>query len=503
MAKKLPPHVSKTKDGKTRVRYRKSQKYPIEYDKTFDTDEEAIAANEEYLGKIALRIYSKKTKADIKFADFCDYVYDWYRNKTKKVSQRTLKFYRTYMNILKLHFGNMNLRDISTIMIEQYLISESRRQKMGNKAKVGEQISSVTLHHEFVVLRMLFNRAFRWGFIEENPITEVEEPEFTEKEIIVPPYEELENIEAKIMKAPIKERVLFLLAFYTGMREEEVCGLHLDSFNREEGTVHVQRVVVQDDLTREFIEDRPKSKRSVRTLPLPSKFFDILDEYLSFRKLQVDYLKKKTNGSYKELPNLFLNKDGHFYRSGTLAHQWAKFRKKYNIDLTYHGLRHYFLTNQMNYNDDITARDVQELAGHANIKTTNRYIHPDREKIKKNATNIYNKFSREKLYCNGENTLTLPIEHVTTIILGDSKYSKTDELQITLEELSRESVDLFNISKVMDDCKNYLLANYPSLLRIEKYRYVKSNEEEILNKIAKEFGKEFQIEMSQNLDLEI
>ena len=183
MAKKLPPHVSKTKDGKTRVRYRKSQKYPIEYDKTFDTDEEAIAANEEYLGKIALRIYSKKTKADIKFADFCDYVYDWYRNKPKKVSQRTLKFYRTYMNILKLHFGNMNLRDISTIMIEQYLISESRRQKMGNKAKVGEQISSVTLHHEFVVLRMLFNRAFRWGFIEENPITEVEEQKINQQTI--------------------------------------------------------------------------------------------------------------------------------------------------------------------------------------------------------------------------------------------------------------------------------------------------------------------------------
>ena len=38
-----------------------------------------------------------------------------------------------------------------------------------------------------------------------------------------------------------------------------------------------------------------------------------------------------------------------------------------------------------------------------------------------------------------------------------------EDLQITLSELSDDKVDLFNISTVMEKCKEYLENNYPSL----------------------------------------
>lgn len=503
MAKKLPSHIYKTSRGNYRVRYRKSSKYPLDFDETFDNLDDAIRANDEYLGKVKLKIINKSSKPDIKFADFCDFVYDWYKNKPKKTSQNTLRFYRQYMNLLKLHFGNVNLRDITTIMIEDFLIKENNRPKMGNNSKPGEVISSMTLHHEYVALRMILNKAKKWKYIEDNPIDDVEEPEFTEKEIVVPAFEKMDEIERKIMKAPIDQRIKFLLAFYGGLREEETCGLHIDWFDREKKVVNIGTVIVQDDETKEFIEDKPKSKYSIRTIPLPDRFFDVLDEYLIFRDEQIEYLKRKTNGQYKEIPNLFLNKDGEFFRPMTLGHQWIKFRKKEDISLTYHGLRHYYLTNQMNYNDNLTARDVQELAGHSNIKTTYKYVHSDKNKIIKNATNIYNKFSREDLYKDGDDIMTLPITHIATIILGNQKYSKSDELQITLTELSKENVDLFNISTIMDKCKNYLFSNYPSLMRIEKYKYTKLNEEEIIDKITKEFGKSFKIEFNKEASMEI
>lgn len=503
MAKKLPPHVTKLDNGKYRVRYKVTQKFPVEYDKTFETEKEALEANNDYLAKITLNIYNKRTKKDMGFSNFCDYVLDWYRNKQKKPSQNTIKHYRQYMDRLRPAFKNTNLRDISAYSIENFLIHEKTRQKMGYGAKVGETITDNTLHHEYVTLRMIMNKAQKWGFIEVNPMAEVEAPEFKEKKIVVPEYDELEEIESKMMKAPIRERCQFLFGLYTGMREEEVCGLHLDDIDEENKCVYVKRAIVQNDTTKEYEETKTKSQSSVRTIPLPDKFFDVYHLYLKYREKYIDTLKKWTHNNYKEIPNLFLNRDGHFYRPCRLGRLWNRFAKENNIYLNFHGLRHYYITNQMNYNDDLSPRDVQELAGHANIKTTYKYVHASQERINNNANNIFNKFTKKELYKNGNDVLTIPITHIMTIMLGDPKFSKTEDLQITLTELSKIDVNLFNISNVMENCKTYLQTNYPSLNQLEKYKYMNLSEKEMMDSIKHQFGKEFQISANAELNLEI
>ena len=59
----------------------------------------------------------------------------------------------------------------------------------------------------------------------------------------------------------------------------------------------------------------------------------------------------------------------------------------------------------MNYNDKLSARDVQELAGHANLNTTFGYVHPSKERINKHAASLFNTFSRDEIYKNGEDIL--------------------------------------------------------------------------------------------------
>ena len=39
----------------------------------------------------------------------------------------------------------------------------------------------------------------------------------------------------------------------------------------------------------------------------------------------------------------------------------------------------------MNYNTQLSPRDVQEIAGHADIKTTYRYVHASQDRINNNA----------------------------------------------------------------------------------------------------------------------
>lgn len=497
----LPEHISLTPASTYRVRYKKSNKYPIPFDKTYLTLDEAIQGKKEYLAKNDLGLLERQQQKSIGFSDFCDYLLNWYRNKPKKSSYNTLSNYKKKMNVLKLEFGNDDLKEITTHRIEMYLMRESKRNKISNGSKKGDIISAHTVHHEYTMLRLIFNKAKVWGFIDENPIIGVEEPEYQQKEIVVPDYEELPIIEDKINRADVKDKVKYLLALYTGMRREEVCGLHLEDIDREGKSVYIQRAIAQNDLTKEYEETKTKSTRSVRVLPLPSRFFKAFDEYLEWRKVFIQTLKVKTNGEYKEIPNLFLNKDGDFSRPENLSKRWKRFAKEVGINLTFHGLRHYFITNQLNYNDKVSERDVQEMAGHSNIKTTQRYNHPSKKKINQNAMEIFEHFTREELYKNGNESLTIPINHVVSIILGDSNYTKESDLKITLEEISSDRVDYLNISNVIGSCRDYLLANYPSLLRMNKYKFTKYDEKEILRNIISEFGNEFIIEKPKEYEL--
>jgi len=317
-------------------------------------------------------------------------------------------------------------------------------------------------------------------------------------------YDELEEIESKIMKAPlIRDRFMFLLVFYTGMRAEEVAGVHLENFDRKKSTVKVETVIVRNDDTGEYEEASPKSEAGEREIPIPSSFFDVLDEYLKYRDRQIAHLIEKSNGKYEPKGTLLLNRDGDFYRPNRVSRKWGIYKKKVGIDMTLHGLRHYYITNQMNYNPDLSPSDVQELAGHSDIKTTYGYVHPSRDRINNNATNIYERFGREQLYRNGGNTLTIPIEHIATIILGNPDYSRVDDLKVTLSELSKRDVDFFNISEIMLGCKNYLEAHYPSLSRIEKYNYTKKTRLEIIKDMKKEFGNDFIIGINKEKGLGI
>ena len=486
--KKLPPHVTKTRDGKFRVRYQRSKKYPIEYDKIFDKEVEAIKANDEYLAKNTLKLH--KQIKHMGFSEFCDYYLDWFRTKPKKPKPRTIKSYKQYINVLKIAFGNPDINDMDTVFISNVLDRESNRSKRGNGAQAGGTISSNTLHHEYSMLSILFNKMYKWGFISVNPMNEIEAPEIDAKEIEVAEFSELAEIEAKMMTAPIRERCQFLLALFTGMRQEEVAGLHMNrDFNFDILEVSVNTVISQNE-DGDYLETKPKSKKSIRRIPFPESFVSVFKEYVEYRKQYVAYLKMK-NPSYQELPNLFLNKDGHFYRPCRIGRKWKAFREKpeINIDMTYHQLRHYYISNQMNFNNDLTEEEIQALAGHADIRTTRHYVHASKKRINQNATNIFSKFSKDSLFKDVDGSMSIPIAHVASIVLGNPELANIEELKITLETISNKTIDFFNISDVIDECKQFIISKSPAMERLLQYKFTQESNERILSSIKNQFGK--------------
>ena len=495
MSSKLPAHITKIRDGKFRVRYQRSKKFPVEYDKIFDNATEAITANNEYLAKNTLNLHTKVQKMG--FSEFCDYYLEWLRNKPKKPAVGTIRSYKRYINTLKIAFGNPNIKEMDSFFISNIIAKESKRKKRSNGKNQGGVISSNTLHHEYAMLSILFGKMYDWNFISSNPMKEIEAPSFETKEIEVPEYEEIEDIESKILTVSnIRDKLQFLISFYTGMREEEVAGLHNDrDIDRENCIFTVNTAIVQDE-DGNYVEAEPKSRKSKRELPFPPTLLQILDEYLVYRKNYINFLKLN-NPEYVEIPNLFLNKDGHFYRPYRISRLWSKFAKNNDINLTFHGLRHYYITNQMNFNKDLTDRDVQDLAGHSDIRTTQRYNHASKKRINKNAVNIFNKFGIESLFKNGNDIITIPIEHIASIIIGNPDLSNVQDLKITLEVITNTKVDFYNISQLIEKSKKYIISSYPSLERLEQYKYSNESNDKLIENLKRQFGKEIKLQISK------
>ena len=74
------------------------------------------------------------------------------------------------------------------MFLTNILDKESKRSSRANGASFDETISSNTLRHEYTQLVMLFKKMKLWGYIEFNPMSDIEAPIVTKKEIEVPEF---------------------------------------------------------------------------------------------------------------------------------------------------------------------------------------------------------------------------------------------------------------------------------------------------------------------------
>lgn len=510
MKAKNEKYIYPTKDGRFRVQIRPSKKIKNEFDETFDTKQEAIDQRDIFLAKQKLGMENNVNK-NITFFELCDKYFEWFKNKPKKPSPNTLKDYAGRIRTLKKNFPNKKVYEITTDDIEDFLNKEKERDKVDPNhpnMKTNQKITSNTLHHEFVMLRILFKKAqYKWKIIADNPMDDVEEPKINiENEVEHIPYEEFEKTTDLIEKyASARDKSIFYLGLCGGLREEEVCGIHCISeddpeseINFTTGKCFINQAVKQDFDTKQYYEYDLKSEHSERAVTLPEIAINSIKNYLKYRKQLVEMFKLKYGDEYKNLPNLFLNQYGDYFRPRYAGKLWRKFARKHNITVTFHGLRHTYITYQMNYNKDLTPKEVQELAGHADIHTTYKYVHKSEEKMKK-AAKVFDNIFDNKIDINNDNTLCVPIMYVASIVTGHDYIDLTKLTDFLKYMNPNNEINYTNLSSVINNTKNYLLINYPSLetiIDLQK-KYDKEDFEENLKKL---YGKKYILEPIKDKD---
>jgi len=157
----------------------------------------------------------------------------------------------------------------------------------------------------------------------------------------------------------IRDYAIYALMYLAGLRVGEVFGLNMDSIDLENKKLCVIG----------------KGKKR-RELHLNDELFQIISEYLAVR--QYFYNSDTTEA-------LFVSKKGNRLAIRTMEDNFRKLVSKAGLSLrfnvTCHTLRHTFASHLNDKEVDMLV--IQSLMGHATSRSTEPYIHPSYEKIKK------------------------------------------------------------------------------------------------------------------------
>ena len=173
-----------------------------------------------------------------------------------------------------------------------------------------------------------------------------------------------------------------LLCLSTGLRIGELCALKWDDISISEGELHVRRTMQrlqnldQTQVTKTYIEiGEPKSKCSIRTIPLPDSILSLLKTVC-------------VKGAY-----LLTGQKSYFIEPRTMENRFKRVLKECGIEkANFHSLRHTFATRCVEVGFDI--KSLSEILGHANVNITlNRYVHPTMKLKRKNMNKLSELFA--------------------------------------------------------------------------------------------------------------
>lgn len=188
--------------------------------------------------------------------------------------------------------------------------------------------------------------------------------------------------------------MLFLTALDTGLREGELFALTWNDIDFENSHINVNKSykLVKNVDTGEYkdIIQLPKTKNSIRIVPIPNHLIAKLKQY----KLHQKALKLEMANLYNDKNLVFCNMYGNYLSSSNVLKKFKKVLKENNLDQRkFHDLRHTYATRLFELGED--PKTVQKLLGHSSISITlDTYTHvlaDMKEKAVSKLNNLYEK----------------------------------------------------------------------------------------------------------------
>ena len=303
----------------------------------------------------------------ITFADFC---VQYLEVKKNTLSPQTYNFYSKVIDEeLMPMFARLKMKDLRTYHIQQFVQYLATEKKRLDGREGG--IAASTVKRYTTVLRSIVTMAYKLEYIEDDigRSRRIEFPKEETKEVEAFTLEEVGEILKALENEPWHIRAVIEVALFTGCRRGEIVGLKWADIDFENQRLSVKRSIykLSDGKAR---EKEPKSKCSIRTISIPERLCKTLTEYRLQQNRHIAYL----GDSWRNLDYVFTEEDGYVMNPQTPTKQFDHFLKRHGIrHLKFHGLRHTSATMLLANGCDI--KTVSSRLGHADITTTNIYVH--------------------------------------------------------------------------------------------------------------------------------
>lgn len=312
--------------------------------------------------------YKKQLNSGIIPADdkiiLAEWYYTWlwdFRKKDLKPKsfQRYEGIYRNY--IVGSEIGKIKLVDLRTIHLQKYY----------NKLLEVDNKPASTIRSLNTKLKTCLTEAEKQGYIQKNWCKLVTLPkDNNSKEVNILTQEEQALFVKAIENHPLE--ILFLLDLGTGLRLGELLGLKWGDINFKEENLKVSRTIQRvteidknGNRTSKIIEQTPKTKNAIRTIPIPHDIFLKLKVH---RKKQLEE-KLLAGELYYDNDYVFCNELGYPMDDKKPGRNLKSILKKLGINpIKFHALRHTYATRLFEAN--VNPKTVQVLMGHYDISMT-------------------------------------------------------------------------------------------------------------------------------------
>lgn len=355
-------NIRKRKDGRWEGRYIKGYdsknqkaKYASVYGKTY-------AETKQKLNEAKYKSSMGVAYVDVKNKLFGEIISNWFNaQKINLKPSSIIKYESLIENHIFPELGHRKLRELNSDLFYAFLES----QRMNGNKKNGGMLSASSLQTMLYILNASIKYAASKNMVAYFSIRLTGSGKETVPVQILEQHEE--DALDKFLSTHISRRNLgIMLSLYCGLRIGEVCALQWTDIDTKNAVLYVRRTVqrITDSSGKSKTKihvGSPKSKSSVRAIPIPSFLVPII-----FMLEQEDPPDAYVLTGSIDRP----------LEPRTFQYYFAQILNISGIEkLNYHTLRHTFATNCIALGFDI--KSLSEILGHSNVSITlNKYVHP-------------------------------------------------------------------------------------------------------------------------------
>lgn len=364
-------NIYKRKDGRWEGRYIKQYdikgkaQYGYIYGKTYSAVKKLLAE------KQIKNIKPEKIRTGSVYKDI---LVSWLESQRLNKKEST---YAHYYQIIHAHLipdiGFIKIEKMSTKLVEKYitqLLESGRIDGTGG-------LSAKTVSDILAIIKATIEYANYNDYLLQCNLDKVYiKQQNTEMRVLS--IDEQQKLTLVLLEETDLTKFGVLLSLYTGIRIGEVCALKWENLNVVDGILSIKETMQRIKDTSSYSTSKtkivitePKSKCSIRDIPLPSFITSIAKGFQCRKDAYVLTGEKNRYIEPRTMQNRFK----------------ALIRESQINDANYHTLRHTFATRCIEVGFEL--KTLSEIMGHSNVNITlNRYVHSSLALKKENMSKI-------------------------------------------------------------------------------------------------------------------